>query len=269
MKAVESFKRFNKSIWIILFLIIILVVVGYFVFYPNFVKEMQPASFGSSNTYHLSIGTDGQLFNVTFLIPLPVRNGIPAVGFLNLTESMFEKGGYRASFIQLGGDQFLRLTADAVLSTTEYEVSYGDNNLRTEYSRLGYKVGYENAKDYPYWINTRQPVENETVFLPKNNITIQKPAEPTYSTGSGIRFSPVLLRYQTNIYAEFDTASETLVHIFASTEGQNSWVEESDAWRGNSYSDYYQGSFNGPARGWYLANGELKSGEGKYLDGTY
>jgi hypothetical protein len=269
MKAVESFKRFIKSIWIILFLIIILVVVGYFVFYPNFVKAMQPASFGSSNTYRLSIGTDGQLFNVTFIIPLPVRNGIPAVGILNLTESMFEKGGYRASFIQLGGDQFLRLTEDTVLPNIEYEVTYGDNNLRTEYSKLGYIVEYENAKDYPYWINTRQPAENETIFLPKNNITRQEPATPTYSTGSGIRFNPVLLRYQTNIYAEFDTASETLVRIFASTEGQNSWVEEFGASRGNSYSDYYQESFSGPARGWHLANGELKSGEGKYLNGTY
>lgn len=262
MKTVESFRRFNKSIGIILFLIIVFVVIGFFVVYPNIVKAMQPSYFSSSVTYRLTIRNEAPLFNVTLLIPLPVRDKLPAVGILNLTESMFEKSGYNASFVQVNGDRFLRLTAETVLPDRGYEVTYGDNDLRIDYTGLGRKIEYKNAADYPYWIDTRNPLRNETVFLPKNNVIIQVPTEPTYS----IYYNPVLSRYQTNVFAEYQTSTGTPVNIFVSIKGQNEWTEEFGAWRGNSYSDYFEESLTGPARGWHLANGELKSGEGKFLD---
>jgi hypothetical protein len=182
---------------------------------------------------------------------------------------MFDRGGYHASFFQRGGDQFLRLTAETIQAPSDYGMNYGDASLRTGYTNLGYEIEYEHAGDYPYWINTRQPVGNETVFLPKDNVTIQKPAVPTYTIGSGIRFNPVLEQYQMDIYADYNTSTGTTIHIFADIDGLNNWREEFDAWRGNSYSDYFQISFSGPVHGWDLARGELKSGEGKYLDGTY
>jgi hypothetical protein len=261
MKAFPSKERVRN-------IILILLLMG-LVFSSLCLNNWQPSSFSTSNTYRLSIRTDAQLFNATFLIPLPVRNGIPAVGFLNLTESMFEQGEYHASFIQVNGDPYLKLTAEMVSTNPEYKVDYADTNLRVEYTRSGYRTEYKNAPDYPFWIDTRDPQRNETVFLPKNNVTILEPTEPTYSTGSGIRYNPILMRYQTKVYAEYQTLTDSSVSIFASIEGQNEWVEEFDAWRGNSYSDYFEESFNGPTRGWHLVTGELKSGGGKYLDGTY
>jgi hypothetical protein len=238
---------------------------------PLCLRSLEPSNFVSGISYQLTLETDTPLSNATFLIPLPVRNGIPAVGFLNLTESMFRKPGFNASFVSWEGNEYLRLTADTIdpKEYAEYEVSYGDQSERRTYDERGYQVEYQRPADYPYWINTREPIGNETVFLPKYNVIFQSPMEPTYSTGSGIRYYPVLSRYQTNIYAGYQTSADASVHIFASIEGQNSWAEEFDAWRGNLYSDYFQEYCNGPAPGWHPVNGELKSGEGKYLDGAY
>ncbi len=149
-----------------------------------------------------------------------------------------------------------------------YKVNYGDRSERTDYDSQGYKIEYENAVDYPYWVDTRQPLGNETVFFPKYNVSITQPVSRTYTRGSSIYFNPVLLQYQTKIYAEFESQDATSVHIIARLDGYNQWVEEFDAWRGNYYSDSFQKSFYRSANGWYLVEGKMESRSGKYLDGN-
>ena len=266
---ITSLKKGDRFLWVMLFLGIFLIIVSFFWIYPLIQPQQEQSSFGSSNSFQLTLKTDAPIYNATFLIPLPVRKGIAAVGLWNLTESMFEEGDYNGSFVTWEGDQYLKITAKVVPAYEEYHMDYGDRSFRIEYTNLGYQIEYENAMDYPYWINTRHPIGNETVFLPIYNETIQEPIPESYSRGSLIYYNPVVMQYQTKIYAEFETQSTTYVHIFANIDGNNEWVEEFDAWRGNSYSDYYQKSFYGTAHGWYLADGELKSGSGKYLDGTY
>ena len=240
-------------------------------------KYWQPYYFGSGNSYSLDLETDAPLTNATFLVPLPVQNGFPAIGFLNLTEGMFNKPGYNCSIVSFEGNWYLRITADSIHpipGKQEYQVYFGDRSERIEYTPRGYQVEYDDAEEYPYWINTRQPLGNETVFLPKYNVSVLEPATRSYTTGRGTYFNPVVLRYQTKIYAEFDSQNATSVNIYANLRGHNTWVERFQGSEGNWYSDSFQGHFSrspsypSPDR-WYLENGEMKSGSGRYLDGTY
>jgi hypothetical protein len=260
----------NRFLLVLLLVGTLFVLLCGFFLYPLFLQKIQqPFSFGSGISYRFRLETDTPLYNATFLVPLPVRNGIAAVGFLNLSEGMFNQPGYNASFVLYEGDQYLKLTAESIPAYQPYQVNYGDKSNRIDYSNQGYRVEYKSPFDYPYWINTRQPLGNETVFFPKANLTVEVPVPPTYMTGSGIRLNPVVTRYQTKIYAEFDSQNATSVHIIARIDGYNIWVEEFDASRGNSYSDSFMKYFTQSAHGWYLAEGEMQSGEGKYLDGIY
>lgn len=258
-------------------ILLMLLLVG-LAFCPLCIEDYwEPDYFGSDISYSLMLETDVSISNATFLIPLPMQNGIPAIGLLNLTEGMFIKPGYNASFVSFEGDWYVRLTADAIHpipGTWEYEVSYGDRSLRADYDARGYEVEYRYPLEYPYWINTRQPLGNETIFLPKFNMSVEEPAIPSSTTGRGTYWNPVVIRYRTKMYSGFDSPGSSSVDIKAYIHGYNTWVERFQGSEANSYSDSLSGHFSRspsdpPSAGWHLVSGEMKTGSGRYLNVTY
>ncbi|MDD1673878.1 MAG: hypothetical protein LUP99_05670 [Methanomicrobiales archaeon] len=236
---------------------ILLVLVSYFILYPWFQYTMRPDYFDGNSKFNLKIAMDATISNVTLLIPLPVRNGTPQIGSLVLTPSMFEKEGIHASFIRSNMDWYVKITADSMTPSRE---------------EFEYRMDQYDSQDYlglPYLVNTRYPEGNESVFLPKSNVTIEYPV-PEISTRFGAEdYYPVVSKYQIPVFVEYTVTNRTdamRVMLIASVQGYNSWVEQFDSWRMNNYWDEIALTLYDEAHGWYLADGKLKSGEGIYLD---
>jgi hypothetical protein len=254
----DSLKKVDRFLWVILFLGILLILLSYFIVYPLFQLSMRPDFFDGMYKYDLKIAVhDATISNVTLLIPLPVRNGTPQIGSLVLTPAMFEKGGIHASFIRNNGDWYVKITTDSIIpSLDEFE----------------YRMDQYDSQDYPglpYLVNTRYPVGNESVFLPKSNMTSRHPV-PEISTRWGAEdYNPIVSEYQIPVFSEYTVMNRTpamWVEVTASVEGLNSWAEQVDSWRQNLYRDEISLTLYDGAQGWYLAEGKLNSGEGIYLD---
>lgn len=244
----ETPEKRKKFLIIIVLAGIFLALFYYFVIYP----VIQPAAFSSHYSYDLTIETNLPLYNVTFIVPLPIQNGSPKVGTLLLNEDMFKKEGYKVSFVLVEGIPSIKISTATILPGREnrFRVDIGDGQETT---------------GLPYLVNTIIPLGNESVFLPKYNISIRQPQPASYSTSHGIHYYPLISSYQTKVYAEYSTSPNTVVQLISHTDGLNSWVEL-DSWLQNKYGDDFSISLNGMANGWYMASGELKSGEGIYLD---
>jgi hypothetical protein len=242
---------------IILIMGVLLVLTGYFILYPAFKQAMSPDLFSGDYHYNLKISVDTTISNVTLLIPLPVRNGTPQIGSLSLTPLMFDKEGIHSSFIRTDGDWYVKIMADSITPSREEFEYVIDQYKSQKYTGL------------PYLVNTRYPQGNESVFLPKSNITTKRPV-PEISTRWGAEdYNPIISEYQIPAYAEYTVNNRTQalrVEVITSIEGSNNWVEQFDSWRRNQYRDETTLSLYDEANGWYLAEGKLDSGEGIYLD---
>ena len=62
--------------------------------------SFNPRLFTSAYEYNLQIQSDTSLHNVTFIIPLPVRDGAPLVGNQTLTAEDFRQSGVSAVLTQ-------------------------------------------------------------------------------------------------------------------------------------------------------------------------
>jgi len=254
----DSLKKVDRFLLIILLLGILLILISYFIIYPLFQLSMRPDFFDGIHKYDLKIAVhDATISNVTLLIPLPVRNKTPQIGSHVLTPSMFEKEGIHASFIRNNEDWYVKITTDSVIPTRE---------------EFEYLMNQYDSQDYPglpYLVNTRYPLGNESVFLPKSNMTMRRPV-PEISTRFGAEdYYPTVSEYQIPVYSEYTVMNRTStmwVEVTASVEGINSWAEQVDSWRQNQYRDEISLTLYDEAHGWYLAEGNLKSGEGIYLD---
>jgi hypothetical protein len=64
------------------------------------------------------------------------------------------------------------------------------------------------------------------------------------------------------VYAEYQTAAETIVTITSSVTGKNSWTVFEP--RSNEYHTDVSLSMNGEHHGWAVLDGELTTGFGTY-----
>lgn len=73
---------------------LLLVIIGLITITAGCSESVEPRLFHSSSGYKLHIQTDEPLSNVTFYIPLPVKNGTPVVGAAELTPGVFERNNF-------------------------------------------------------------------------------------------------------------------------------------------------------------------------------
>jgi len=234
--------------------------------------EINPRSFLSYYTYDLKIYTTGPITDVTFYLPLPVKHGVPRVGLNVLHESDF--AGNNLSVEIVASPPGLNLTG-------AYPII--DNEPR--YLKISTDRVYLNkTQDGPYlieidnltWLesplsfaDTVNPYFNETVFLPKLNFALPAqtegiPVNSTSTTSYDYQSTPIEVRQQVPIYAEYSASPSTRVDISSSISGDNSWRERCDGGAGNSYVDYYSWYHSGDSRGWQTASGMYKAARGEY-----
>jgi hypothetical protein len=171
-----------------------------------------------------------------------------------LTDEIFRREAYTISLVEEEGGSYVKIFIPS-LATTSKDVYVVDDTH--------FEVPASDSEFRP--TNTRDPVGHEPVFLPKNNVTYQKPGSEYSLAWYGLRYNPVITRYQIPVYAEYSATNDTSIQIYAMVWGMNQWAELATYFT-NSYRDSYNLILNGSADGWYLADGRMESGEGKYLD---
>jgi hypothetical protein len=236
-------------------------------FFNGYDSDLYPDSFGSNYDYKLSFRSNQMLSNVTMLIPVPVRDEMPVIGNHRINSSILKKGYYKIeqrgaevspepnfsfNVIKVNNSWLLEVQADFLPPNVSYAFSIGDYIKRPKYSY--------------YAVQTRDPLGNESVFLPKTNLTTRLPDSLTHSRYMWIYHNPLEISYTIPVYAEYRGPEGSELSITSRVESSNSWLQESERSVMNEYSDRFSGRFSGERPGWYLVNGTLTTGRGFYFD---
>lgn len=222
----------------------------------------------TSVSYDLNIQTNETLSNVTFYIPLPVKDGKPVVGERVLQESDFvddsfqvifdknlrmENNYIETSLVQEEGQWFVKLSATKISPEQEKSFQYEikiDNSTR---------VSSPNR-----FLNTILPIGNESTFLPKFQFVVP----PVTITPANVLFhqsyNELTIPHYTTIFASYTANPSAKVEITSVLKHRNEWKEQYDAWVGNSCSEYVTWEHVGEAHGWYQARDVLYAGRGVY-----
>ena len=236
-------------------------------FFNGYDSDLYPDSFGSNYDYKLSFRSNQMLSNVTMLIPVPVRDEMPVIGNHRINSSILKKGYYKIeqrgaevspepnfsfNVIKVNNSWLLEVQADFLPPNVSYAFSIGDYIKRPKYSY--------------YAVQTRDPLGNESVFLPKTNLTTRLPDSLTHSRYMWIYHNPLEISYTIPVYAEYRGPEGSELSITSRVESSNSWLQEFEHSVMNEYSDRFSGRLSGERPGWYLVNGTLTTGQGFYFD---
>ena len=168
---------------------------GMMMFIAGCTTESPPRFCMSRFSYDLNIHTSEPITNATFYLPLPVKNGTPMIGTLQLNRSHFEKNNFSIDFIQsppginLTGTYpvqneipwFIKISANEIFpdktKDAEYDIDidYSTDDLDTRF----------------IFLNTLYPLGNESVFLPKRVFSPLPPTRITSHSPEWIEYAPV------------------------------------------------------------------------------
>ncbi|MFA5237191.1 MAG: hypothetical protein WC362_04985 [Methanoregula sp.] len=225
-----------------------------------------PRALSTNTDYQLQIISTEPLYNVTFYLPLPQKNGTPMAGSLVLTGKYFASGNYSSEFVQSppGADPgwrvpgidteplYLKVTADRM---------YPNETFGTQFFFF-----YENKTvlasplDYP---DTITPLGNESVILQKVNFSGKIPTPDFSKDPTLIRYHAVVINQKVPIYVEYSASPTAWVNVYSQVLVMNRW-EAGGQQRQNHYADTYSWIHTGDAHGWQTANGFFASGNGPY-----
>jgi len=229
-------------------------------------------------SYSLSVSANEPISNVTFYIPLPVKNGVPMVGPIVLDETDFARQNISVEIVasppglaNLTGvypfadnePRFLKISADRLFPDARpdgpgpYQLFYLIKNRTNLESSLSF-------------IDTANPYSNETVFLPKLNFTLPAPtpdsslSDSIYYSGSRPKVLEEIPIHGVPIYTEYSASPTTEVRIVSSIENANRWMDRPIGGGGNFYHDDYVWHRRGESHGWQTAIGYYEPGVGDY-----
>jgi hypothetical protein len=228
----------------------------------------EPENLNVRFIYELSIRTATPIENVIFLVPIPTRGDRPVIGHDSLTGAFYTdpanlgKGPsdpstlpehYDFAIIPVEGQYYLRLTAPFMDPTEPIIVYYARN---TDLAKKFY------PEVVPQLIDTRRPFGNESLFSPKQNLTLTASSSGTpgrrgYYNPEGYRYS-----YTIPVYAHYENGTQ--ISIFSEVKGLNWWHEGFDFAWDNRYSDHYGLTIAGDPQGWMPAEGVVATGQGMY-----
>jgi hypothetical protein len=228
------------------------------------VSDNYPGYFIEDSSYRLSISTNEPITNVTFYIPLPVKNGRPMVGERLLKESDFVSENFTASFTQ--SPPGLNLSGSYPVSGNKpwFVKLNAPQMFPDPGTGLGYEISINDHMDVSsplLFFNTLSPIGNESIILPKFDFTPSTPATRRSRRQDRVEYDAVLMPEKTLVFANYYASSSVEIHFGSDIEGDNYWKEQNDASIGNSYVDGFLWSNKGESHGWATCTGRLIAAE--------
>ncbi|MCK9276456.1 MAG: hypothetical protein M0P22_00015 [Methanoculleus sp.] len=215
----------------------------------------EPHNIVKSYNYALSIKTNTPIENVTLLVPIPMRGDWLAIGPVPLSDAFYAdrlSERYTLAVVPVDGRYYLRVTAPFMDPAEPVGMIFHNHTFLAGDFRL---------EIVPQLINTLHPFGNESLFLPKQNLTLTAGSPEAVRTSGynpdGYRYS-----YTIPVYAYYENG--TRVEISSRIWGANQWSEGFDYHPSNQYSDAYSLAITSEPRGWMSAEGEVTAGRGVY-----
>ena len=218
-------------------------------------------------SYSLGIKTTTPIENVTFLIPVPTRDDRPAIGSISISDEFYDPDNdfhssyplripehYTLTVVPVDGQYYLRLTAPFMDPAEPVSMIFHN---RTSLA------GDLRPDIVPLMINTLHPLGNESLFSPKQNLTLTAGSPDVVQT-SGYNLRGYSYSYTIPVYAYYENG--TRVDITSSMWGHNEWDAGFDGGGSNQYSDRYRLTVTGKPQGWVSAEGVMTAGEGSYRE---
>jgi hypothetical protein len=216
--------------------------------------------------YDLHIYSDNPIRNVTFLIPLPVRNGVPAVGAFPFTADNFRGAIYSVDIVRLSQEEsrgaglpqhsktpwYLRIRADYMPSSS--------GNRQIFSNRFDNITLLQTPAEFK---NTASPVGNESVFIPEPVLPALS-LRQTLEKGFLVQYNDISKTRMIPVFAEYSTVPSNHVFINSMVVGSNSWGERDYQDGYNVYWDSWQWNHKGDSHGWQDAEGQIIAAVGTY-----
>jgi hypothetical protein len=246
---------------------LLIVILGLMTINAGCSESTDPLWFYSSSGYKLYIQTDEPLSNVTFYLPLPVKNGKPLLGASELTPSIFKKGNYSVELGALPPE--MNIPGVYVLpDNPTLWLKIHTDMIYPNASYVDYSIEVSNRTELNsplLFSNTVNPLGNQSVFLPKINFSFPAPVRITPTYLYWIEYAPIKIPQQIPLYTEYSASLSAHVEIFSDIGVSNTWKEnkfDSNVW--NDYDDNFDWHNTGSSHGWQIANGEFTAAEGIY-----
>ena len=253
----------------------------FFLVIAGCITESSPRLCITDFDYYIKIHTNEPITNVTFYLPLPVKNGVPMIGAMQLEKGPFEKDNFTIDFVQsppgldLSGTYPVRNNHPWFLKISTDKMD-PDPSVRAEsFGSAEYFVEISNsthAFSQTIFANTLYPVGNESVLLPKREFTQPTRVIIPSRSPEWVEYSPFQTSQQLLIYANYSASPETRLEISSAVFGNNMWTEPSaikgvpvDTDRGgNEFVDRYSWTWYGNSYGWHDVSGEFLSSRTVY-----
>jgi hypothetical protein len=225
------------------------------------ISDLDPRMFKSSYKYDIEIRSDNPLSNVTFILPLPVKNNTPLVGPKILTEGDFKKENISIEFSKAPP----ALNVTGIVTQEGYDpwfvIIRSDEMNPSKPGNYIYRMekNVDLFLDSPVFpVNTLYPIGNESLISPKLNLIWVNP-EIAEIRQANIVYKSHYVSQKTPIFLKYSASPQTKVYVMFTITGTNSWKQEYDASLGNTYEDYFSSSVVGEQNKWIIINGKIGS----------
>lgn len=257
----------------VLFVLLLLVLGSMYLENRN--EEMYNNSLTSSYNYDITIESNRTLQNVTLCLPVPVFENESEIGLEMVNGDYYTKPSkWNLSLENTEYGLMFKIEANEIQPVyssvpvfeskpgsgdLEYEVKTVESHEYSEETPCLVPIDFGTRVEVYPQLNTRFPVGNDSVLLPKHNLR-ESDEGPIIPQPEHI--NPAYFDYESLAYAHYDTSPDAEVQIFIQMEGLNEWWIY--GWQYNEYSDRISIRLSGPQEGWVQAEGKLTTGDGIY-----
>lgn len=266
---------------LILVVLLLLVLGSLYVKTQN--EKMYNDSLMSHYDYRITITSNSNLQNVTLYLPIPVFENESEVGLEIVNGDYYNKpSDWNLSLEDTEYGLMLKIEAAEIqpvyhsLPVAVPEPEPGSEDIEDEipeeeeilesheYSEetpvlVSFDFGTSVKADH--LINTRSPIGNEPVLLPKYNL---RESEEGSTVPLPEYINPEYFDYESLVYARYDASPDAEVEIYIDLDSWNEWWIY--GWQSNEYTDRISIQLTGPQEGWVQAEGKLTTGNGVYRE---
>lgn len=252
-----------------------------------YVKTQNEKMYNDSLTNHydygITITSKSTLQNVTLRLPIPVLKNESEIGLKMTNGDCYNKpSDWNLSLEDTEYGLMLKIEAAEIqpvyhsLPVAVPEPELGSEDIETEIPEEEKIVeSHEYSEETPvlvsfdfgtsvepdHMINTKYPVGNEPVLLPKHNLRESEEGSPVPLPEY---INPEYFDYESLVYASYDTSPDTEVEIYIDLDSWNEWWIY--GWQSNEYTDRISIQLTGPQEGWVQTKGSLTTGDGVYRE---
>jgi len=225
--------------------------------------SISPRLYMTSHSYRLDIVPQGLISNATIYVPLPVNHGKPMIGSDELTDQILGKATVSVEITQAippglvlnstvpnqDPPWFLKIKASELSLNESYHISLGKP---------------EQVQSPLSFAETRFPLGNESVFLPKIDFSSPSPDQTRSPVSWQLTYDEGKISQKIPIFVDYSASPSTDLEIFSHVGASNTWKEKYDEQAENEYDDEFDWIHTGDAHGWQLAYGTFTAAKGSY-----